>query len=144
MNLRVRSKNYKKYYYCIIKKKEINLNDCFKCYNKEYKDYKPIKKVSSKRVKLERERYSIITSDFSKCFVCGSNRGHIDINEVFEGSNRNNSMKYGMCVPLCRKCHMRFHNDIEFNLKFKRLFQEEFEKFYTREEFMNIFGKNYL
>lgn len=142
--LKIRSKNYKKYYYCSLKKSEVVLSKCAVCSLKEYKVANPLKTTSKKQRKAENKRYSIIYQDLLKCASCGSIQGHIDKNEVFEGRNRQNSMKYGMIVPLCRECHDRFHNDREFNLKWKRLFQEEFEKTNSREKFIEIFKINYL
>ena len=36
------------------------------------------------------------------------------------------------------------HNDAKLDLEIKQMAQREFEKTHTREEFMKIFGKNYL
>ena len=68
----------------------------------------------------------------------------IDLNEVYEGARRQASMTYGFIIPLCRQCHTRFHNDREFALKYKKMFQQEFEKTHTRQEFINIIHKSYL
>ena len=53
-------------------------------------------------------------------------------------------MKHGLVVPLCHTHHVRFHNDREFALWFKRLGQLTFEETRTREEFIKIFHKSYL
>ncbi len=142
-HLKIRSKNYKKYIYCDYLEEKIKFSNCYNCKYKEFKEYKPMKKKSSSLQKLEKERYSIIYKDFSKCCVCGS-VNNISINEVFEGSYRKKSMIYGMTNPLCFNCHRRFHDDMEFNKKIKRQFQREFEKTHTRDEFISIFMKNYI
>lgn len=147
-SFRIRTKKGIKYGYCTLLKKEVDLYSC-KCENTEYKQYKKLeahttmKKATYRRNKKEKQRFSIIYQDLTKCCVCGLNQG-IEINEVFEGSNRNNSMKYGMCNPMCDKHHKEFHNDREVSLYYKKMFQKKFEETHTREEFISIFKKNYL
>lgn len=52
---------------------------------------------------------------------------------------------YGMWCDLCRDCHTEVHQgNGELNNKLKRDAQTAFEKRFTREEFIQIFGKNYL
>ena len=99
-----------------------------------------MKKKSSKLAKLERERYSIFTKNFNRCYYCNESRGKMDIHEVYGGSNRQRSMKYGLCVPLCRKCHS---NEIVIQ-DLRKWCQREYEKTYTRDEFINLIGKSYL
>ena len=96
----------------------------------------------SKITRLERNRFSILTNDMDHCYVCGAYKQ--DIHEIYEGSKRIASMKNGCCLPVCRKCHQRFHNDRDFAIVYKKLFQKEFEKEHTRDEFISIFYKNYL
>lgn len=104
---------------------------------------KSIKKKSYKLAKKEKERFSIIYPDLTKCCHCGSERS-VAKNEVFEGAYRQRSMKTGMIAPFCTKCHDRFHNDIMFNLHYKVLFEKEFLKTHTLEEFIKIFGQDYI
>ncbi len=146
-NLKIRTLKGKKYAYCILYKKVVDFN-C-KCSKIEYKEHKtlsksktPMRKASKALCKQQKNRFSIIYQEMTKCCVCGLK--WVEINEVFEGRNRSNSMKYGMCCPLCKKHHDQFHNDIEFNHYFKRLFQSKFEENHTREEFIKIFKRNYL
>lgn len=86
---------------------------------------------------------SIITKE-NKCFICGF-RGHLHIHHVFGGtSNRKNSEKYGLKVPLCWEDHEGtngVHNNRELDLYLKRIAQEKFEETHSREEFISIFGK---
>lgn len=74
---------------------------------------------------------------------------YIGIISVFYGTaNRKLSEKYGCWIYLCAYHHNFSDEGIHFNkeldLKIKKLCQEEFEKNGSREEFMRIFGKNYL
>lgn len=92
---------------------------------------------------LERKRYSIIYDDLSKCAECKNTFG-IEKNEVYEGSKRITSMKNGFVVPLCQSCHRRFHNDRQFALKYKMMFQRAYELDHSREEFINLIHRSYL
>jgi hypothetical protein len=91
------------------------------------------------------KRYSILNNlDF--CYFCGKPREAI--HEVFYGIDRQASIRNGFCVGLCNYNHNMSDNSVHFNkkmdLKLKRLYQEEYEKNHTREEFIKIIGKNYL
>ena len=57
--------------------------------------------------------------------------------------------KYDLVSPLCVHCHYRVHHgnkaaDSELSEKYKALGQTIFEQNHTREEFIAIFGRNYL
>lgn len=90
---------------------------------------------------LEKNRFSILTDDMEHCYICKKPKE--DINEIFMGRNRQNSMKYGLCIPMCRKCHNKFHEVRAYQLHIMKEAQEVFEKIYSHEEFMQIFRENY-
>lgn len=92
--------------------------------------------------KLERQRFSILTDDLTMCYICHQPKQ--DLHEVYEGSSRLNSMKYGMVLPLCRYHHQMIHSNRQLALQYKILFQKEYEKTHTREEFINTFKRNYI
>ena len=96
----------------------------------------------SKITRLERMRFSILTKDLSKCFLCGKPKN--DIHEIYEGARRIPSMKYGCCIPVCRSCHNHLHNDYNFALPYKQLCQKKFEELYSKEKFIEVFKRNYL
>ena len=80
------------------------------------------------------------------CFLCGSTQW-IETHHVFSGSYRKASEKHGMTVDLCASCHrgpQGVHQDAEQNKRLKALFQGKFEETHTRQEFRQVFGKNYL
>ena len=85
--------------------------------------------------------------DKETCVVCGS--PFVEWHHTMYGvSNRKNSEEYGYVIPLCY-AHHRGKNGIHFNkeldLYWKRKAQEHFEETYgTREDFIRIFGRNYL
>lgn len=140
-NLRIRSKKGKLYGYCALLKKEVSIY-C-KCDDIEYKEQKTLKKTTYSHSKKEKERFSIIYQDKTKCCYCGSKTGHIDTNEVFEGAYRSLSIKYGACNYYCRSCHKRFDEDRIFNLQEKIKFQKQFVKLYGYEWFIKIFKQDY-
>lgn len=135
--------------YCKKKKQLINFSDCSCCSMKEYNNSKhnTLKKITPTLIEKQKNRFSIIYHNLNVCCSCrlkSSKYNKIDLNEVYEGAKRQASMTYGFIIPLCRQCHTRFHNDREFALKYKKMFQQEFEKTHSRQEFLNIIHKNYL
>lgn len=95
------------------------------------------------------KRYSII-HDMKKCFICGTEY-NLHKHEVFFGTaNRTHSIENGLVVALCcfhhngggnGKC---VHQCREMDLQLKQIAQKKFEETRSREEFIKIFGKNYL
>lgn len=102
-----------------------------------------MRKKRYKLMMLERNRYSVFFDSLAMCCNCGSMYQPTK-HEIFEGRNRQNSMRYGFVIPLCLNCHRQLQNDIEFNNKWKIKAQNYFEKNYgTREDFIKIFRINY-
>lgn len=68
--------------------------------------------------------------------------------EVFFGSNRQNSIKYGLVVFLPPELHNMSDNGVHFNREFdlylKKIGQVAFNEHYPDLNFKKIFGKNYL
>ena len=94
--LALRSKNYEKYFYCRLNKKIINYTtECIKCLKNEPRKNKGINKKTSKQIKLEKSRYSILTDDLKHCYICrfqGKEVLRDDLHEVYGGSNRRRSI----------------------------------------------------
>lgn len=101
-----------------------------------------IKKKSSRLAKLERNRHSIITDDLKHCYICGSKKE--DLHEIFGGRNRQASMKYGLVVPVCRKCHDLIPKCESLRQELYKVAKKEFKKHYKLENFIEIFGKSYI
>lgn len=77
------------------------------------------------------------------CYIC--RRNDVERHHCLHGSsNRKNADKYKLTVWLCHEHHMQLHRERELDLFFIRLAQVTFEKTHTREEFIAIFGKNWL
>ena len=96
-----------------------------------------MKHKSSKLRKLESNRTSILTNDLDHCIICKSQAN--DINEIFMGRNRLNSIKYGLCIPLCRECHNKYHNDRNMQLFWMREGFKIFVLTYSFKEFQDTF-----
>ena len=94
--LTIRTKNYEKYFYCRLNKKIINYTtECIKCVKSEPRKNKGINKKTSKQIKLEKSRYSILTNDLDHCYICrfqGKKVLRDDLHEVYGGANRKRSI----------------------------------------------------
>lgn len=97
---------------------------------------------------------SIIQDDDTQCYLCGAHEGarfqEMHWHHVFGGPNRKHSEEYGLKVRLCGyACHEygpnAVHKNKEVDEALKKKAQTIFEeKCGTREDFMRIFGRNWL
>lgn len=153
INLTTKSRKGKKFLYCKLLNKEIKFDNCRNCINKEYKEIKFTKvnkkftkikfKKNSKITKLERNRKSVFTDNLDVCIICGKPKE--ELHEIFCGRNRLNSMRYAFVLPLCHECHQLNQNNPFFNEFWHKKGQEYFEcNLGSREQFIEIFGRNYL
>ena len=103
-----------------------------------------MKYKTNKLAKLEKSRFSIFTDDLETCMFCGGIA--TELNEIFRGRNRRNSMKYGAVQPLCHRCHTKITDNVELETKWKVKGQEKIMEYFKMsvEEFIEIFGKNYI
>lgn len=91
---------------------------------------------------------SIMQSD-KKCYICDS-INDLQEHHIFGGNpRRKNSEKYGLKVYLCYTHHHDSKEGVHFNPQLMdflhRAGQLAFERVHgNREDFMRIFGKNYL
>lgn len=140
---------------CKRQNKIINIKECNGCKFREDKMPKctlnqkycaKIKNRTYKQSKKEKERFSIIYNDLTRCCVedCLTPYYYVEKNEVYEGAKRSASIKYGFVCPLCKIHHEQFHNDREFALIYKKMFQRKFEETHSREEFLGIVYCSYL
>lgn len=107
---------------------------------------KPVKmqNKSNKLASLEKNRYSVFSNDTERCYLCGSTY-KLTWHEIYSGKNRQNSMRYGLCLRLCLNCHSKEQEDRQFNdywHKQGQLYWEE--NIGSREEFIKVFRRNYL
>lgn len=83
-----------------------------------------------------------------ECYMCRTTL-NLAKHHVFYGTaNRKLSEKYGLTIWLCPEHHNMSDKGIHFNkpldLQIKQIAQREFEDTYGHEEFMRIFGRNYI
>lgn len=83
-----------------------------------------------------------------ECYVCHTTYNLQDHHILFGTANRKQSEKYGLKVWLCREHHTGsrgVHFNKHLDLHLKKLAQEHFEgKIGARNEFIRVFGRNYL
>lgn len=126
-------------------KKKITLKDCTNCQFKEYpikSNLTNLKNRTSRQAKLERNRFSLFSADTTHCYFCPSTH-ELTWHEIFRGRNRANSMKYGLCLRMCAKCHKKYQEDKDFNNFWHKKGQALFEKAYPDLNFVEIFKRNY-
>lgn len=113
-----------------------------KVIEKKKKETRKIKQKSNKLAKKERNRFSIVTKDLEHCYICKHKKE--DLHELIGGSNRKLSMRYGLVIPLCRRCHKEIEENETLKKNWHKVAQKNFRNYYKSENFIQIFGKNYL
>ena len=82
--------------------------------------------------------------DEKQCFITGS-QIQLDRHHIYAGMRRKASERYGCWVWLRHDLHMELHDrNKELDKMLRRACQERFEEIYSHDEFMSVFGKNYL
>ena len=88
-----------------------------------------------------------------KCFLCGKNGANdrLERHHIFGNAYRSKSEKYGLVVYLCgNSCHRNgkksAHRNAETALYLHQYAQKKVmkEQGWTKEKFIQEFGKNYL
>ena len=88
-----------------------------------------------------------------ECWLCGKNGAEdpLDLHHVFNGAYKKKSERYGLLVYLCHDaCHetgrYAVHRNAETERYLKQWGQRKVmrEQHWTTEEFIEVFGKNYL
>lgn len=97
---------------------------------------------------LVRRMKSIVQNlDEERCFVCGS-RVNLELHHIMHGTaNRRLSTRYGLVCWLCKFHHTGshgVHSDTPLNRQLQKDAQRAFERTHNRQEWMEIFRKNYL
>lgn len=83
-----------------------------------------------------------------ECYITGARTG-LHEHHIFAGKNRDNSEKYGLKIWLIPELHNMTQNGVHYNKDLRDLIhragQLAFERVHgSREEFVAIFGQNYL
>lgn len=93
-----------------------------------------------------------IIQDEKECYICRTTYGLEDHHIIHGTGNRKLSEKYGLKVWLCRRHHTgditgreyAVHFNRAFDLKLKQVAQAAFNDRYPDEDFLTVFGRNYL
>lgn len=96
-----------------------------------------------------------IIQDGKECYICrqkfgACNTQNLEEHHIFFGtSNRKLSEKYGLKVYLCARHHRGTDSPHQFrpiDIELKQMAEHKFLNHYNKsiEEFISIFGKNYL
>lgn len=121
--LKIRSKNYSKYYYCSILKSSIELNKCNACKYKSYKVKRSINRVSKARVAVTKDTYnSVYLRDEGRCQLCGKYDNTYDIKEdiftvlqlhhiLYRSESKDLINDTSNCIMLCAGCHRLVHSN---------------------------------
>jgi hypothetical protein len=88
---------------------------------------------------------SIITDIEDRCYLTGA-RGQLERHHIFGGNpNRKYSEQYGLHIMLTSEMHKAVHANKKLMRQLHEEGQRAFEGIYgTKEDFMKIFGRNYL
>lgn len=86
------------------------------------------------------------------CFLCKRNRhaGRLELHHIFGGDRRKLSTKYGLLVTLCEECHRTGDYSVHRNADTMQYLHEigqqkaMTENGWSTEDFIAVFGKNYL
>ncbi len=89
-----------------------------------------------------------IIQEEKRCYLCGSTVG-LEKHHCIHGSGwRQRADRWGLTVWLCAYHHRDnkhgVHGDAKLDNWFKQLAQRTFEKKYSHDKWMSIFGRNYL
>ena len=90
---------------------------------------------------------SILQDDQSRCYICGNRPEQLVRHEVFGASNRSKSKAWGLWVAICPEpCHRLAHGDRYYMTMLHKRGQMAAMATYrwTREDFINEIGRNYL
>lgn len=92
--------------------------------------------------------HSILNTTKGICYICKA-RTYTEDHHIFGGANRKHSEQYGLKVYLCIWCHKEgaeaVHKSKKYRIPLQEEAQEAFESAHgCREDFRQIFGKNYL
>lgn len=80
---------------------------------------------------------------YKRCALCGK-MSNLEKHHLLCGSQRKAADKYKLVVYLCHDCHRQVHDEPELMAESRKEGQRRFEKNHSRDEFVKIFGKNYL
>lgn len=120
VNCKVRSKNYKKYIYCLAKKSAINLDDCYCCSDRSYKKVTKIKGKRHKRTIAtsipKNVKVSVWNRDNGRCVFCGKAVGLECANAHFIPRSAGGLGIEENTFTACSECHHEQDNGLNSKL----------------------------
>lgn len=96
---------------------------------------------------------SIMQEDVTHCYICGRNgyADRLERHHIFFGANRDKSEDFGLVVHICgERCHRNGKESVHRNAMVDRALKAAAQECamvrygFSVEDFIKIFGKNYL
>ena len=87
---------------------------------------------------------SILATRDGECYICNRLTETARHEIYFGTAKRKNSKKHGLWVNLCPDCHNNVHRERITDLWLKEMGQRKYELAHTRDDFVKLFGRNYL
>lgn len=115
-NLRIRQKNYIRFYWCKDKKSRIILDECKNCLNRNLVRNKGIKKASNKRIYVKKEIYEkVLERDMGCQLVDKTCNGKLELHHIMYRSERKDLINdVDNCIMLCVKHHKEVHSNKKY------------------------------
>ncbi len=89
---------------------------------------------------------SILQNKEDGCLLCGN--PYVEEHHVVYGTaNRKLSTRYGLLVYLCAEHHRGahgVHHNAALDLRLKQMAQSRFQEVYPDEDWLKVFGRNYI
>lgn len=87
---------------------------------------------------------SLFNTEYGECYICHKITDTAR-HEILHGPNRQLSKKYGLWLNLCPPCHARVHQEDNGRYRYlKENAQNLFNLAFPEEDFLKVFGRNYL
>lgn len=108
---------------------------------------------SKTKKKRKRHKSSIVQKKDGRCYLCMKLENNYRIqftqeHHIYDGPNRRISEAEGLKVHLCPAHHIEGPEAVHNNIKHMRMLQREgqrvYEQTHSREQFIRLFGRNYL
>lgn len=143
-NLRIRTKKYEKYFYCVANKCIVDASSCYCCAQKEYKTVKPLKatpikkkthKVStmSKACDIpEVVKFDVWERDEHKCIFCKKNVPMTNANAHFIPRSKGGLGIAKNIITACEQCHHEMDNGM-YSKDFDYVAEEYLKKVYGND-----------
>lgn len=112
-NLKIRQKNYRKFYYCKYKHNEIILTECKNCLNRILVTNRYIKKASNKKINVKKEVYEKVLDRDKGCRLFDKTcEGRLELHHIRYRSERKDLINdINNCIILCTKHHKEVHSN---------------------------------